>query len=68
MSTPTNINGTLWRCTDEDMDEYGMTCTVIDGAILPGWSGDNEIEIEYENRNTSFMKYRRFCSRFERIL
>jgi hypothetical protein len=64
---PISLNGTLWRCTDDNMIEYGMTCTVIDGEIHPDWNGENDIEIEYQNGNRTYMKYRRFCRRFKRI-
>lgn len=68
MREPINLKGTKWRCTDEDMEEQGMICTVINGATHPDWNGENEIEIEYENDTRAYMKYRRFCMRFERIL
>jgi hypothetical protein len=68
MKEPINLNGTMWRCTDEDMPECGMTCTVIDGEINPDWNGDNDIEIEYQNGAIAYMKYRRFVKCFKRIL
>ncbi|MGX1195779.1 hypothetical protein [Metabacillus sp. SLBN-84] len=66
MNKPKSLNGTVWRCTERDMEEYGMTCTVIDGEIHPDWNGDNDIEIEYEDGSIAYMKYRRFIFRFER--
>lgn len=68
MKKSISLNGTMWRCTDEDMPEYRMTCTVIDGEINPEWNGDNDIEIEYQNGTIAYMKYRRFVMRFKRIL
>ncbi|WP_078598590.1 hypothetical protein [Evansella clarkii] len=62
-----SLNGTKWLCTDENRDEYGMTCTVIEGFIHPDWNGENEIEIKYEDGSIAYMKYRRFAMRFERI-
>jgi hypothetical protein len=67
MQEPISLNGTMWRCTDQDMREYGMTCTVIDGEIHPDWNGDNDIEIEYQNGDRAYMKFRRFSVRFKRI-
>lgn len=63
-----DLNGTLWRCTDEEMDQYGTVCTVINGKFDPDWNGENEIELEYEDGTTGYMKFRRFCMRFERVL
>ena len=67
MKKAISLNGTLWRCTDQDMSEYGMNCTVIDGEVHPDWNGDNDIEIEYQNGDRAYMKFRRFSVRFKRI-
>jgi hypothetical protein len=60
-----NLNKTMWLCTDKDMDEYGMTCTIIDGSTHPDWNGENVIKIEYADGSISYMKYRRFVWRFK---
>ena len=67
MKKAISLNGTMWRCTDETMPECGMTCIVIDGEVHPDWNGDNDIEIEYQNGDRAYMKYRRFSMRFKRI-
>lgn len=63
----TSLNGTKWICIDEDMEEKGTKCTVIDGEINPDWNGDNDIEIQYEDGSISYMKLRRFMSRFKKL-
>ncbi|MCC2248910.1 hypothetical protein JUJ52_02925 [Virgibacillus sp. AGTR] len=67
MTKPISINGTLWRCIDEHMKEFGMTCIVIDGEVRPDYNGDNDIKIKYEDDSIAFMKFRRFATRFKRI-
>lgn len=62
-----SLNGTTWRCIIENMDEYDMTATVTDGEINPDWNGDNDIEIRYEDGSISYMKLRRFITRFEQL-
>lgn len=67
MIQPISLAGTIWRCIDEDMDEYRMTCTVISGEIHPDYNGENDIQITYQDGSTTYMKYRRFCMRFAQI-
>lgn len=63
-----SLNGTKWVCVDEDMEENGMECVVIDGEINPDWNGDNDIEIQYADGSIAYMKLRRFTARFVRKL
>ena len=63
----TSLNGTKWVCIDEDMEERGMTCTVVEGVSNSDWNGDNDIEIRYEDNSIAYMKLRRFMSRFRKL-
>lgn len=59
--------GTKWKCTDEDMDEYGMMGTVKSGILTDDDNGNNEITIIYEDGSEFPMKLYRFITRHTEI-
>lgn len=61
------IVGTKWKCTDERLEQFGLTGTVIDAEASPDWNGDGDIEIKYSDGSISYMKLRRFLMRHENI-
>lgn len=63
-----SLIGTQWICTDEESDNFGSVCTVLNGEIDPSYNGDNEIEIRYQDGTEEFIKLRRFQLRFEQII
>lgn len=62
-----SLKGTKWRCIDKGMDEYNMTCDVIEGENNPNFNGDNDIHFKYADGSEIYMKYRRFIFRFKQI-
>lgn len=59
--------GSKWKCVDEDFMEYGEYATVIDADNNPDFNGEQDIEIQFEDGSTMFMKKRRFEFRYKRV-
>lgn len=66
--TVKSLTGSRWLNVDEDSEEFGLVCTVLNGVIDPSYNGDNDIEIQYQDGAHEIIKLRRFQSCFEKII
>jgi len=59
--------GSKWKCTDKDLEQYGLVGEIIEVHDHPDFNGDGEIEILHEDGTTAEMKVRRFSIRYEQF-
>lgn len=59
--------GSKWRCTDETLEQFGLTGMVLEIHDHPDFNGDGDIEIRHEDDSVAVMKVRRFYDRYEKM-
>lgn len=59
--------GSLWRCIDEDLEQYGSIGKVLCANNKSGLNGDGEVEIQHDDHGSYVMKVRRFLFRYEPV-